>query len=72
MRTFHDPTAGQAIGSVTREWKRQARLAARIRRDPYSEWSKRQSRQFQGIYRRLLTDPPELLAENLPEGRPEA
>ena len=52
-----DPTANRALGSINREWNRMAKLAERIRRDPWSDWALRESRRFTGIFRRLLTDP---------------
>ncbi len=51
-----DPTADQAIGSISREWSKMSRLAERIQKDPWSDWSVEQSRRFTGIFRRLLTD----------------
>lgn len=57
MRYCSDPTADQALGSVSRQWNRMAKLALEIRKDPYSEWAERESRRFTGIFKRLLTDP---------------
>ena len=51
-----DPTANQAIGSVSREWNKMAKLAEQIREDPWSDWSLEQSRRFTGIFKRLLID----------------
>ncbi|MBQ8972244.1 MAG: hypothetical protein IJ074_04115 [Clostridia bacterium] len=51
-----DPTANQAIGAVSREWNKMERLAEQIRKNPYSDWSLLQSRKFNGIFKRLLTD----------------
>lgn len=51
-----DPTANQALGNISREWNRMARLAERIRRDPYSDWAMQQRRCFTGIYRCLLDE----------------
>ena len=51
-----DPTANQAIGSVSREWNRMVKIAEQIREDPWSDWSLTQSRKFTGIYKRLLVD----------------
>ena len=53
-----DPTANQALGNISREWNRMARLAERIRGDPYSDWAMQQRRCFTGIYRRLLDEAP--------------
>ena len=58
-----DPTANQALGAVNREWSRMVKLAVRIRENPYSEWARRESRRFTGIYRRLLTDTDEVFRE---------
>jgi hypothetical protein len=54
-----DPTANAAIGAVNREWKQMVRLAIRMRNDP--ALFEREKHRFLGIYRRLLTDPPERL-----------
>ena len=51
-----DPTADHAIGAISREWNKMARLAELICRNPYSDWALAQSRKFTGIYRRLLTE----------------
>lgn len=56
MNYHFDPTANQAIGNLTREWNKMARLAAEIRKDPYSDWSEQQRRRFNGIFRRLLDE----------------
>ena len=63
-----DPTANQAIGNVSSEWKRMVSLALRLRSTslPHNwEWEARQRARFQGIYRRLLTDPVEELEQLL-------
>ena len=57
MNHRSDPTANQAIGSVSREWNRMAALAEKIRENPYSDWAQAQRRRFTGIFRRLLDDP---------------
>lgn len=54
MSNRSDPTANHAIGAVSREWDRMAKLAEQIRRDPCSDWAQRQRRRFTGIFRRLL------------------
>lgn len=51
-----DPTANQALGNISREWNRMAKLAERIRRNPESDWAMQQRRRFTGIYRRLLDE----------------
>lgn len=51
-----DPTANLAIGKITREWNKMAKLVAEIREDPYSEWAEIQRRKFTGIYKSLLVD----------------
>ena len=63
-----DPTANQAIGNVSSEWKRMVSLALRLRSTSLPrnwEWEARQRARFQGIYRRLLTDPVEELEQLL-------
>ena len=59
MSHLSDPTAQRAVGNISREWNEMCRIAERIRENPYTEWAERQSCRFTGIYRRLLTDPPE-------------
>ncbi len=56
-----DPTADWAIGSANREWERMRKLALRIRESNSPVWLDRESWRFTGIFRRLLTDPIELL-----------
>ncbi len=65
--SHRDPTADIAIGSVSREWRRMAALAVRIRQNsqvlrPEAE------KEFIGIYQRLLTDPLEELMKEAPKG----
>ena len=55
----NDPTANIAIGNASREWKRMKRLALMIRNSRDPVWAERMSTLFTGIYRQLLTDPPE-------------
>lgn len=56
MTHHSDPTANQALGNISREWNRMARLAKKIRRDPYSDWAMQQRHRFTGIYKRLLDE----------------
>lgn len=56
MHHYSDPAANQALGNVSRELNRMAKLAERIRRDPYSDWAMQQRRRFTDIYRRLLDE----------------
>ncbi len=63
------PTAGAAIGAVTREWNRLVRLAIRIREHPNSDEARNKRGEFTGIFRRLLTDPIEELRAMLPDRR---
>lgn len=60
MHHYSDPTANQALGNISREWNRMAKLAERIRRNPYSDWAMQQRRRFTGIYKRLLDEALEL------------
>ena len=57
MNYHSDPTADRAIGNLTKEWNRLAKIADKIRQDPYSDWSQAQRRLFTGIFKRLLDDP---------------
>ena len=59
MRYRSDPTANQALGAIAREWSQMVRLASQIRKNPNTSWARRQSSRFTGIYKRLLTDPPD-------------
>ncbi len=56
MRNYSDPTANQAVGTITKEWNRLSRIAKKIRKNPDSEWARREIRRFVGIYQRLLTE----------------
>ncbi len=57
MRYCANPTADKALSHISREWERLSDLAERIQKDPYSDWSREQSKKFTGIFKRLLTDP---------------
>lgn len=68
MNNHSDPTANQAIGAVSREWSRMLSLAISIRRNPQLLTPKTEQ-EFTGIYRRLLTDPLDVLIKELPKGK---
>ena len=62
MHYYSDPTADCAVSNATKEWKRMARMALRLRTGVNNpEWEKRVRSRFVGIYRRLLTDSMEWL-----------
>ncbi|MBR1708308.1 MAG: hypothetical protein IJ719_05700 [Clostridia bacterium] len=65
MGYYSDPTANKAIGAVSREWNRMVKLAIRIRKNETRnpEWVDSKRELFTGIYRRLLSDPMDLLEE---------
>ena len=60
MRGHSDKTGDAAIGSVSKEWKKMAELAVRLReKNCNPAWAHLQLTKFTGIYKRLLTDPLE-------------
>lgn len=46
MRNYSDPTANQAVGTITKEWNMLSRIAKKIRENPDSEWARREIRRF--------------------------
>ena len=68
VNNHSDPTANQAIGAVNREWNKMLSLAIRIRQSPQLLTAKA-DQEFTGIYRRLLTDPLDVLIKELPKGK---
>ena len=58
--SYRNPTAEQAIGSMSKEWKKMARLALQIREGRGNPlWVEQNTSKFTGIFRRLLEDPIE-------------
>lgn len=68
MNNHSDPTANQAIGTVSREWSKMLSLAIRIRQNPQL-LAPEAEQKFTGIYRRLLTDPLDELIKEFPKGK---
>ena len=66
MRHYSDPTANQALGTINREWNQMVKLATQIRKNPDSEWARRESRRFTGIYKHLLNDPADERSDKAP------
>ena len=55
-----DPTQDNALGSVDKEWRRMANLAVTIREGHCNPtWAEAQSKNFTGIFKRLMDDPIE-------------
>ena len=56
MRYYSDPTANYAVSNATKDWKKMARLALRLRKGMNNpDWENQMRRRFTGIYRKLLT-----------------
>ena len=66
MHYYSDPTANIAIGNASKEWRNMVYLALRLRTcNNDKAWEAAIKRRFTGIYSRLLTDPIELLEQQM-------
>lgn len=61
-KPYKDWTSARAVSNSNREWKQMARLAVAMRTGRASqEWIETKEPLFTGIFKRLLTDPIELV-----------